>query len=91
MRTTEPSNGHLIALDSDAALNAAWARRAGMVSYLPRSVRVAARLRGRIHRARFVQCDVCFDTMSQHMRWRPEWADGAAGARQGGDLAERRP
>ena len=31
----EPSNGHLIALHSDAALNAAWARRAGMISYVP--------------------------------------------------------
>ena len=27
----------LTALDSDAALNVAWARRAGMISYLPRS------------------------------------------------------
>ena len=32
---------HLIALDSDAALNAAWARRAGMIYYIPRSARVA--------------------------------------------------
>ena len=31
----ERSNGHLIALDSDAALNAAWARRAGILSHLP--------------------------------------------------------
>ena len=29
----------LTALDSDAALNAAWARRAGMISCLPRSAR----------------------------------------------------
>ena len=36
----ELSNGHLIALDSDAAQNAAWARRAEMISYLPRSARV---------------------------------------------------
>ena len=36
----ERSNGHLIALDSDVALNAAWARRAGMIYYLPRSARV---------------------------------------------------
>ena len=33
------SNGHLSALDSDAALNAAWARRAGTISHLPRSAR----------------------------------------------------
>ena len=31
---------HLIALESDAALSAAWARRAGMVSYFSRSPRV---------------------------------------------------
>ena len=30
------SNGHLIALDSDAVLNAALARCAGTISYLPR-------------------------------------------------------
>ena len=36
----------LIALDSDAAPNAAWARRVGMISYLPRSVRVAFVARG---------------------------------------------
>ena len=29
----ELSNSHLIALDSNAALNAAWPRRAGMFSY----------------------------------------------------------
>ena len=34
--------GNLIALDSDVALNAAWARRAVMISYLPRSARVEA-------------------------------------------------
>ena len=39
----ERSNGHLTALDSDAALNTAWARHAGMISYLPRSARVATR------------------------------------------------
>ena len=33
----------LNSLDSDAALNAAWARRAGMVSHLPRSARVVCR------------------------------------------------
>ena len=33
----EQSNGHWTALDSDAALNAAWARRVGMISHLPRS------------------------------------------------------
>ena len=37
----ELSNGHLIALDPDAALSAAWVRRAGMISYLPSSARVA--------------------------------------------------
>ena len=35
----------MIALDSDAALSAAWARRAGEMSYLPRS-RVVSRLIG---------------------------------------------
>ena len=30
-----------MALDSDAALNAAWARRACMIYHLPRSARVA--------------------------------------------------
>ena len=34
------SNGDLTALDSGAALNVAWARRAGIISYLPRSARV---------------------------------------------------
>ena len=33
------SNGHLIALESDPALNTAWAHRAGMISYLHRSQR----------------------------------------------------
>ena len=43
----EGSKGLLSPLDSDAALNAAWARRAGMVSYLPRSARVVCRPAGR--------------------------------------------
>ena len=33
----EPSDGHLMAPGSDAALHAAWARRAGMVSHVARS------------------------------------------------------
>ena len=37
----ERSNGLLAPLDSDAALHAAWARRAGMISNLPRPARVA--------------------------------------------------
>ena len=42
----ELSNGHLmIALDSNCALNAAGARRAGMISYLPRSARVVCGVR----------------------------------------------
>ena len=32
---------------SDAALNAAWARRVGLLSHLPRSARVPGRLGGR--------------------------------------------
>ena len=36
----ERSNGRLAALDSDAALSAAWARHAGMIYYVPRSARV---------------------------------------------------
>ena len=32
---------HFNSLDSDAALNAAWACRTGMISYVPRSTRVA--------------------------------------------------
>ena len=40
-RFPECSNGLLTALDSDAALHAAWARRAGMIFICPRSARVA--------------------------------------------------
>ena len=48
----ELSTAHLIALDSDAAINDAWARRAGVLSYLPRSARVGGHHNHILHQHR---------------------------------------
>ena len=63
----ERSNGRLTALDSDAALHAACARRAGMVSCLPRSARVVGA--PAVGRAEGRQPDYLFAEVKLVLHW----------------------